>query len=79
MPRRSSRRSTRAPQIQEPDRSEFIADLGRVRRKAASLMGVLHIGSAEYRALGTYLGQVDDLAEVLTGDRERFWTPPTSV
>ena len=68
MPRRSAR-------IVSPETSaRLLATMRECRHAAATLCGQAKIGGPEYEAASALARRIDDMAGVLTGNRELFWT-----
>ena len=75
MPRRSAR------VISHETSTRMIDTMRACRTAATTLCGQAKIGGKEYEAATALMRRIDDMAGVLTGDREMFWgesssTPP---
>jgi hypothetical protein len=57
------------------DREALLDALAACRRACTNAQATAPINGPIYRACGTVTGAIDDLAGVLTGNREHLWTP----
>jgi hypothetical protein len=58
-------------------RERLLAALRGARQEGTSALAVCPIGSPEYAAVGQLLDSIDDVAEVIAGDRKLFWPEPS--
>lgn len=71
------RRSGRSPEVADLER--LLAALREARLEVVRAQASLTIGCRQYLALDAFRGCVDDLAEVLSGNREIFWLKPGKI
>jgi hypothetical protein len=70
-------RTKRSPHVKDLER--LLASLRACRQELVRAQAEIVIGCPQYRALDAHRETIDNLAGLLTGDREVFWRKPHSV
>lgn len=72
-----ARRSTR--HFGAADRQTLLTAIGECRKACVEALAVEPIGAPLHDRTVAVMQAIDNLAELLTGDREHFWTKPHTI